>query len=63
MSLFNMNFDTIYCKTINCLIFIESPKNVYELQQNVTIFGLNVRNIQSIGFDEALVEASTSAAI
>lgn len=63
MNLFNLEFNSVKCKTVSCLIYIQSPRNPFEKRMNVTLYGLKVENIIPTGFDEALIEAATSAAI
>ncbi|CAD8095274.1 unnamed protein product [Paramecium sonneborni] len=59
----NLEFDQVICLTPSCLILITEIQNKYDIPINITMKGLIIKQINTIGFDETIWEAATSASI
>ncbi|CAK88462.1 unnamed protein product (macronuclear) [Paramecium tetraurelia] len=59
----NLEFDQVICLTPACLILITEIQNDYFMPINITMKGLFIKQINTVGFDETIWEAATSASI
>ncbi|CAD8119529.1 unnamed protein product [Paramecium sonneborni] len=59
----DLEFTQINCLYPACIMLLTAIKNDYELPLNISIKNIIVKQIQSDGFNETIVEAATSAAI
>lgn len=58
-----MIMDSINCLYPACIMLINTIKNDYEIPLNISMSNILITNMNSIGFNETIWEAATSAAI
>ncbi|CAD8178109.1 unnamed protein product [Paramecium octaurelia] len=63
MQFTNLEFDQVICLTPACLFLITEIQNEYDIPINITMKGLIIKEINTSGFDQTILEAATSAAV